>query len=311
MKVALAQIESSSIDVQANLEKHINYIQEAIQGGADLIVFPELSLSGDAVGIEVKQVGLTADSATMNRISKLSREIDIVVGVNEQDQANPDNCYNTVFYFSNESLIHRHRKLFLVNYAVFEEAKYYLPGEELKAFDTPLGRVCMLVCNDVWHLPSPYLAALDGTEILIVPANSTRGALDEWLEIPTTWEHMNRAFSAMLGFYTIFVNRVGYRRDVNGEHPYWGGSEIIDEKGQLIIKAPYDDEALVFGEIEVSKVSLQRNQAPLIRDTRLDFYQHEIERLAKKYQANPILQEVDKLAVSPKSINKQVRQQGD
>lgn len=311
MKVALAQIESSSLDVQANLEKHIYYIQEAIQGGANLIVFPELSLSGDAVGLEVKQAGLTVDSATTNRICKLSREIDIVVGVNEQDEANPGNCFNTVFYFSRENLIHRHRKLFLVNYAVFEEAKYYLPGEDLQAFDTPFGRVCMLVCNDVWHPPSPYLAALDGTEILIVPANSTRGALDDWLDIPNTWEAMNRAYSAMLGFYTIFVNRVGTRRDVHGEYPYWGGSEIIDEKGQLIIKAPYDDEALIFGEIDVSNVSIQRKQAPLIRDTRMDLFQHEIERLGRKYQVDLSFQDINKLPGSPKSITKQVRRAGD
>lgn len=282
MKVALAQINPASGDVQANLETHIDYIQRSIDAGADLIVFPELSLSGETLGPEAEDVSLAAGSPAVNAILQLSDQIDIVVGVNERSETSLYDRYNAAFYFSERTLVHRHRKLFLVNYAVFEEAKHYAPGYNLQAFDTRLGRVCMLVCNDVWHAPSPYIAALDGAEILIVPTNSARGTLKNRLDIPTTWEHMNRAYSAMLGFYTIFVNRVGTRRDMYGEYPYWGGSEIIDAQGQVVVKAPYDEEALMFGEIDTAEVSLQRYRAPLVRDARLWLYQQEIDRLAVK-----------------------------
>jgi len=294
MKVALAQIDSTLGDVQANLEKHFNYIQKAIKEGANLIVFPELSLSGETLGPDAEDVSLAVDSAAFDEICQLSRSIDIVVGINERSETSLYDRYNAAFYFSKKTLLHRHRKLFLVNYAVFEEAKHYAPGNNLQAFDTDLGRFCMLVCNDVWHSPSPYIAALDGAEIMIVLANSARGTLKDRLNIPAAWEHMNRAYSAMLGFYTIFVNRVGVRRDIYGEYPYWGGSEVIDAQGEVVVKAPYHEEALIFAEIDIAEVSLQRYRAPLVRDARLWLYQQEIDRLAVKRSEAVRLPETDK-----------------
>jgi predicted amidohydrolase len=311
MKVALAQINSASGDVQANLETHIDYIQKSIREGAVLIVFPELSLSGETLGPEAEDVSLSADSATINAICELSQEIDIVVGVNERSETSLYDRYNAAFYFSDRTLVHRHRKLFLVNYTVFEEAKHYAPGNNLQAFDTRTGRVCMLVCNDVWHAPSPYIAALDGAEILIVPGNSARGTLKDRLDIPSTWEHMNRAYSAMLGFYTIFVNRVGTRRDMYGEYPYWGGSEIVDAQGQVVVKAPYDEEALIFGEIDTAEVSLQRYRAPLVRDARLWLYQQEIDRLAVKRSEAVRLPDTDKALESSEPDSEPATRAGD
>lgn len=311
MKVALAQIDSLSANVQANLERHIDYIQKSIHEGADLIVFPELSLSGETLGPEAEDVSLAVDSDTIDQISQLSQKIDIVIGVNERSEISLYNRFNAAFYFSNHYLVHRHRKLFLVNYAVFEEAKHYAPGNNLQAFDTRLGRTCMLVCNDTWHSPSPYIAALDGAEILIVLANSARGTLRDRLDIPSTWEHMNRAYSAMLGFYTIFVNRVGKRRDVYGEYPYWGGSEIIDPQGQVVVKAPYDEEALIFGEIDITEVSLQRYRAPFVRDARLWLYQQEIDRLAIKRSEAVRLPVLDRALDSAAQAGQTGRRAGD
>jgi predicted amidohydrolase len=311
MKVALAQIDSTSGDVQTNLKKHVDYIQKSIRAGAELIVFPELSLSGETVGPEVEDVSLAAESAPINEILQLSHKIDIVIGVNERSETSLYDRYNAAFYLSNRMLVHRHRKLFLVNYAVFEEAKHYVPGNNLQAFDTRIGRICMLVCNDVWHAPSPYIAALDGAEILIVPTNSARGTLSNRLDIPSTWEHMNRAYSAMLGFYTIFVNRVGTRRDMYGEYPYWGGSEIIDAQGQVVVKAPYDEEALIFGEIDTAEVSLQRYRAPLVRDARLWLYQQEIDRLAVKRSAAVRLPDTAKVLEASQRASGPVRHIGD
>lgn len=311
MKVALAQIDAAPGDGQANLEKHVDYIQKSIREGAELIVFPELSLTGQKVGPDVVDVSLAADSETIGAICKLSHKIDIVVGLNERSEVSLYERYNAAFYLSDRTLVHRHRKLFLVNYAVFEEAKHYVPGNNLQAFDTRIGRICMLVCNDVWHAPSPYIAALDGAEILILPANSARGTLNDRLDIPATWEHMNRAYSAMLGFYTIFVNRVGVRRDMYGEYRYWGGSEIIDAQGQVVIKAPYDEEALIFGEIDTGEVSKQRYRAPLIRDARLWLYQQEIDRLAVKRSAAVRLPDTAKVLESTRQANGPVRRAGD
>lgn len=290
MKIALAKIDSFTDRVQENLTRHREWVTQAVLEGADLIVFPELSLTGEKIGSFTEDISLDLESEALVQISELSRDIDIVVGFAERGSTSYDR-YNAAYYFSEGELVHRHRKLFLVNYGVFEEGKHYVPGNNLQAFDTSQGRVCMLVCNDPWHAAMPYIAALDGAELVIVPANSARGTLKEYLDIAQTWENMNRAYSATMGFYTVFVNRVGKRVDSHGEYPYWGGSEIIDPRGNVVVKAPYDEEAMVYGEIDLHLVGKQRFNAPLIRDARLWIIQQEIDRLASKRSRSVTLKE--------------------
>lgn len=290
MKVALAQIDPHPENIEHNLNVHRDCIRQAVREKADLIVFPELSLTGEKSGPFIKDVSVNLESDALIELSELSEEIDIVVGVIERG-ANLYDRFNAAFYFAENALVHRHRKLFLVNYAVFEESKHYVPGNNLQAFDTRLGRTCLLVCNDAWHAAMPYIAALDGAETMIVPANSAQGTLKEYLDISETWEHMNRAYSATMGAYTIFVNRVGKRMDAYGEFSFWGGSEIIDPRGEVVVKAPYRKEALVYGEVQVDRVAEQRYNAPLIRDARLWIVQQEINRLAGKRSSEVVLEE--------------------
>lgn len=297
MKVALAQIDPHPVDVESNLIIHRDCIKRAIQEKADLIVFPELSLTGDKVGPFRKDASLDLDSEALVEICGLSQQIDIVVGLVERSTDLYDR-FNSAFYFSRGALVHRHRKLFLVTYAVFEEGKHYVPGNNLQAFDTRLGRSCLLVCNDAWHAAMPYIAALDGAESLIVPTNSARGTLQDYLDITKTWEHMNRTYSATLGCYTIFVNRVGKFKDPYSEYSYWGGSEIIGPRGEVVVKAPYEKEALVYGEMDLERVAEQRYYAPLIRDARLWIVQQEIDRLAGK-RSSAVTLEQETLALPP------------
>lgn len=280
MKVALAQIESVEGNVQANLEKHLAFIKQAVEQEASLIVFPELSLNGDKIGPDVPDTSLLPDSDVLQAICEASNQIDIVVGLIERGTLSLYNRYNAAFYYSKCHLVHRHRKLFLVNYSVFDEGKHYVPGNNLQAFDSPLGRMSLLICNDVWHSASPYIAALDGAEMMIVPSNSARGTLGDHLDIPATWEHMNRAYSAMLGLYTVFVNRAGTRQSLYGEYTYWGGSAIIGPDGKTVVQAPYDEEALVVGEVNLQRIIEQRYAAPIVRDARLWIFRQEINRLA-------------------------------
>lgn len=305
MKIALAQIDSLQGDIETNLQKHLDATKQAAQDGASLVVFPELSLTGDKIGPDVPDVSLTADSDAILQLAEASRGIDIVVGLIERSEISLYNRYNSAFYFSGGKLVYRHRKLFLVNYGVFDEAKHYVPGNNLQAFNTRFGRLSMLICNDVWHAMSPYIAALDGAEMMIVPANSARGTLDDHLDIPATWENMNRAYSGMMGFYTIFVNRVGSRESLYGTHTYWGGSEIIGPDGKAVVKACYDEEALEIGDVDLTRIAVQRYNAPIIRDARLWLFRQEINRLAAQ-RTGENLQDIDGLtpeqAGAPPSI---------
>jgi predicted amidohydrolase len=280
MRVALAQIESIEGDLEANITRHMERIKQAISDGADLIVFPELGLTGDRIGPDIPDISLTREAEELEPIADASRKIDIVIGLAERGVVNLYNRYNSAFYYSQGSLLYRHRKLFLVNYSVFEEAKHYVPGNNLQAFDSRLGRLCVLVCNDMWHASAPYIGALDGAELVIAPSATARGTLQEYLNIPKTWNHMIHAYSGMMGFYTVFVNRSGVRKDPQEEHIYWGGSTIVNPRGETVVQAPYDEEALVYGEIDLESVAHQRFKAPILRDARLWILRQEINRLA-------------------------------
>lgn len=288
MKVGLAQIDPRPGGLEANLQMHREYILEAIGSKSDLIVFPELSLMGDAPDLSFPDGSLSMESDVLRELSELSDQIDIVVGLIERGR-DPSERFNAAFYLSAGRLVHRHRKLFLVTYAVFAEGDRFSPGDDLRTFNTAFNRTCMLVCNDAWHLAMPYFAAMDGAQTLIVPSNSARGTLEEALKLDQTWEHLNRTISAMLGCYTIFVNRVGTLIDAQGEFPYWGGSEIIAPDGTTVVKAPYDEPALVFGEIDPAHVAEQRRKAPVIREARLGLVQQELDRLAGQNEsADPL-----------------------
>lgn len=303
MRIAIAQINPASANLNRNLEMHLDRIEAAVEAGAEAIIFPELSLAGDVRRASISEIALSVESEVLGRIAEASREIDVVAGFVERGRIRRQKRYNSAAYFSHGVLLQRHRKLFLVDYAIFEESRAYAPGESMESFDTDFGCTCVLLCNDVWHTAVPYLAALGGAELLLVPANSARGALDSHLDIPTTWEHLNRTLSATLGLFTVFVNRVGVRDDAHGSFRYWGGSEIIGPRGEVLIKAPYDEEALVIGELDVAQVGEQRVAAPIIRDTRLDFLRREIRRLsARQAGAIPLADDdLDVLGLGPAS----------
>ncbi len=277
MKIALAQIEPPGGDFAAAMPKHLSFVEQAITAGAELIVFPELSLTGD----ELRGPGRAAEE--LAPFAALSRYIDIVVGLHEQ-AAGGAGGYNSAFYYARGRLAHRHRKLFLLAYAPWDEGLLLAPGEELQVADMPWGRLAVLICNDLWHAPAPYLAALAGAELLIVPASSARGALGDSLDITATWQQMNRAYAAMLGFYVVFVNRVGLMTGAPEGVRYWGGSEIVAPDGQVVLKAPYDEEALVIGEIDLAAVAMQRRRAPLIRDSRPHFFRQAFARAAQEQE---------------------------
>jgi predicted amidohydrolase len=291
VKIALGQINIEQGNVAANLEKHLAFVQQAIDNKADLIVFPELSLTGDMIGPMVPDLGIAVADGTIQQLIDASSQIDIVVGLVEKSETNLYNRYNAALYLSEGLLLQRHRKLFLVNYAVFEEAKHYVPGNNQQAFITRFGNTSMLICNDVWHAASPYIAALDGAEIMLVPANSANGVLEDRLNVSRTWENMNRTYSATMGFYTVFVNCVGLKPSAYGEFKYWGGSEIIAPNGDTVVKAPYDDEALVFGDIDISEVAEQRYRVPIIRDTRIWLLEQEFDRLADQRSSEIMIED--------------------
>ena len=168
IKVGLAQIYPKLGDLAYNLQVHLDYVRQAREQSVDLLVFPELSLTGYQVQDLVPEVAIETDakSEVFAALLKASAEIDIVVGFVHRDRRN--RFYIANAYLSRGEALHVHHKLYLPTYAMFDESRYFAQGNSVRAFDTRFGRLGMLICEDFWHVSPAYLLWLDGADILIL-----------------------------------------------------------------------------------------------------------------------------------------------
>ena len=277
LNVGLAQIYPKLGDVCANLDKHLEYVQRAIDAGVDVIVFPELSLTGYQVQDLVPEVAIRArqDDPTYSKLLDASKRIDIMVGFVQADER--QRFYIACAYLSNGETLHIHHKVYLPTYAMFDEGRYFDAGEDVKAFDTRFGRVGMLICEDFWHMSPPYLLWMDGADLLLFHSASPSRGLDagdrlsgsRWVEL------VNQAYGSIFTTYVIHCNRVGYEDGKN----FWGGSSIVDPDGEFVEHGCYFDETLITHTIDLNQLHRTRSRLPLLRDERPDLVQRELGRI--------------------------------
>src|SRR5438270_927101 len=120
----------------------------------------------------------------------------------------------------------------------------------LRAFDTRLGRVAVLICNDAWQPFLPTFAAQGGAELLLVPAASSTAVP----EAEPYWRELTRFYARMLECYVVFVNRVGEEAGFT----FWGGSHVVDPLGAVVTEAPRLEESLLFADIDLGRVAVRR-----------------------------------------------------
>jgi predicted amidohydrolase len=154
VRIALAQIDCLLGDIDENLRRATEVVAEAKDEGAGLVVFPELSLAGYALRELSSEVAIEARSEPIVSLAEEAGEMGVVVGFCEEGRS--FHIYNSAAYLEGGSLLHLHRKLYLPNYRIYEERKHYNPGQGLRAFDTKLGRMAMLICNDAWQPFLPF-----------------------------------------------------------------------------------------------------------------------------------------------------------
>ena len=269
MRIALAQLAGELGNVRANAERARAAVAEAGAGGADLVVFPELYLSGYALGEISHETAYT--SADMSALVALEPDDPAtLLGFHERCG---DRTHNSAAFVERGRVLHVHRKLHLVDYAPFDEDRLYAPGHELRAFTSDCGRVATLICNDSWHPALPFLAVQDGAAVLLVPASSST----ELSNVDDDWAALTRFYARMLQSYVVFVNRVG----VEGRFTFWGGSHVVDPRGELVAEAPRSEEAITVADIDLKLVAGERARLPLTRMPRFELIRTEVERLAR------------------------------
>jgi NAD+ synthase (glutamine-hydrolysing) len=277
IQIALAQINTKLGVVEANLKKHLELIQSAHQAGAQLIVFPELSLTGyvlqDLTSSVAHQASVKDD--IFKPLLDASKDIDIVVGFVDEDFRH--RFFIASAYLSQGEVVHVHHKLYLPTYGLFDEGRFFAWGDTVSAFDTQFGKMGILICEDFWHASPPYLLWLDGCDVFIfISASPGRGLSKEPRLESARWvEHINQAYASMFTSFVLHVNRVGYEDGLN----FWGGSTIFNPDGILLCQAPYHTETIQYYEIDLNELHRIRARLPLLRDERTTLAQRELERI--------------------------------
>lgn len=280
MNLALAQIATKLGDVDSNLEKHLHYIEEAKKEKADLLVFPELSLTGYVLQDLVASVAHrpTDDDPVFRHLLRASHDLDLSVGFVDEDSRH--RFFIASAYLSGGRVLHVHHKVYLPTYGLFDEGRFFAWGDSVRAFDTRFGRMGMLICEDFWHASPPYLLWLDGADIMLFSSASPgRGLTDsEKLESARWVERVNQAYASMFTSFVVHCNRVGFEDGLL----FWGGATIADPNGELIAHGPYFEEALTCLPVDLNQLRRTRARLPLLRDERTSLVQKELDRILSR-----------------------------
>ena len=284
IQVAVAQIEPTLGNLATNLRMHLDQVAEAKAGRIDLLVFPELSLTGYYLRDQVPEVAEPRDGPLCRAILEAAGpDLAVVFGFVEESPAS--RFFNSAVFADAVSIVHVHRKVYLPTYGMFDEHRYFAPGSRIQAFDTRFGRVGLLICEDAWHLSAGVILQADEIDLLIVPANSpARGVRDSSPGSRQSWNLLMRTFAVFLNVPVVFANRVGFEDGVC----FWGGSAVVSASGDYLAEAPALEPCRLLAVIDPLDTRRQRIIAPLHRDERVSLTIQELERIRnERYRSEP------------------------
>ncbi len=304
MRVAVCQTAPVLLDVKANIENILAHIHQCKEKGAELIVFPELALTGYFVGLDYHKVALRIDSAEIQQLTAATKGTAAVIGFIEESQSM--NFYNSALVAVDGEILFAYRKLNLPNYGVFEERKYFANGKHIRVFKLQDFNVSVFICNDLWHPALPYLGVTEKADIFITIFNSTQDSMGSEFSNIESWEIINKFYSRIFGIYNICANRVGEESpgekrqlsddnqiqkdmpgvfllpEINKSYRFWGGSEIINPFGQQIYKAKLYEPDLIMGEVSRDFIRRKKILLPYLRNDDPYFTNRELERILFK-----------------------------
>ena len=278
LRIALAQIAPRLGALDANLERHHALIAEARAGGAGLVVFPELGLTGYQLQDLAAEVAMRMDDPRLAELAAATTGLSAVISFVEESADH--RLFIAAGLFEDGELRHVHRKLFLPTYGLFDERRFFAQGDRIRAVPSRLGvGIGIGICEDFWHLSLPQLLALDGAQVLVnvssSPGRDLAATNEVGLGTATSWRSLMRTYAQLTTSFVVFCNRVGVDESIS----FWGGSEVIAPSGQALFSAPLYDEGLFLVDIALQDVRRERIALPLLRDERPELNMRELSRI--------------------------------
>jgi predicted amidohydrolase len=278
VRVALAQIAPALGQLDANLARHHELLADARGKGADLVVFPELGLTGYQLQDLASEVAIRLDDPRLADLAAATRDLSAVVSFVEESADH--RLFIAAALLENGEVCHVHRKVFLPTYGLFDERRFFAHGDMLRAVPSRLGvGIGLAICEDFWHLPVPQILALDGAQILInvssSPGRDLAATNEVGLGTATSWRGLMRTYAQLTTSFVIFCNRVGVDESIS----FWGGSEVIGPNGAALFSAPLYDEGMFMVDIATADIRRERIGLPLLRDERPEFQVRELSRI--------------------------------
>jgi predicted amidohydrolase len=278
VRIALAQLAPRLGMVEENLARHRELLAEARANGADLVVFPELGLTGYLLQDLAADVAMRADDPRLVELAAAAAGMSAVVSFVEE--SSDHRLFIAAALLEDGAVRHVQRKLFLPTYGLFDERRFFAAGDGLRAVPSRLGvGVGLAICEDFWHLAVPAVLALDGAQVLInvssSPGRDLASTNADGLGTASSWRTLLRAYAQLTTSVVVFVNRVGVDESIS----FWGGSEVLDPAGRSIAAAPLYDEALVYADVALADVRRERIALPLLRDERPELLVRELHRI--------------------------------
>ena len=237
-------------------------------GGAGLVVFPELGLTGYLLQDLTAEVAMRLDDPRLDRAAR-ARPRASRRSSRSSRSPRDHRLFIAAALLEDGEIRHVHRKVFLPTYGLFDERRFFAAGDVLRAVPSRLGvGVGIAVCEDFWHLATPQLLALDGAQILVNVSSSPGrdlAAINEvGLGTATSWRTLMRTYAQLTTSFVVFVNRVGVDESIT----FWGGSEVIGPTGAGRLRAPLYDEGLFVVDVDLADLRRERIGLPLLRDER-------------------------------------------
>jgi predicted amidohydrolase len=275
-RIVLAQTEPTLGNVAQNLEAHLTEIDAAVASKADIVQFPELSLTGYFLKDQTADVALPLDAPELNELASRSRDISIAVGFVELGR--DGRTYNSVAFFEDGEILEVHRKVHLVSYGMFDEGRDFACGERFSAFESKHGRFGILICEDMWHVASSYLHFLANVDaILVSSAGPGRGVTEDapLLRSTRVWNTLQDALALLFQTWVVYVNRVGCEDGVL----FAGGSRVVDPMGRAVTMIDGFDAGRTEARLTSEALRHARTATPLRRDEKPWIVARELARL--------------------------------